>query len=70
MCFQKVENFENQIVCFVGFLKVTVMPKIAGSGSRSGSISLRHGSADPDPDSHQQNVMDSQHWFKGLSGAG
>jgi hypothetical protein len=28
---------------------------------RSGSISQRHGSADPDPDPHQ-NVMDPQHW--------
>jgi hypothetical protein len=27
----------------------------------SGSISQRHGSADPDPDPHQ-NVMDPQHW--------
>ncbi len=27
----------------------------------SGSISQRHGSADPDP---PQNVMDPQHWFK------
>jgi hypothetical protein len=34
------------------------MTKIAGSGS--GSISQRHGSADPDPDQHQ-NVMDPQH---------
>ncbi len=33
------------------------MTKIAGSGS----ISQRHGSADPDP---LQNVMDPQHWFK------
>ncbi len=32
------------------------MTKIAGSGS----ISQRHGSADPDP---HQNVMDPQHWF-------
>jgi hypothetical protein len=32
------------------------MTKIAGSGS----ISLRHGSADPDPDPHQ-HVMDQQH---------
>ena len=31
--------------------------KIAGSGS----ISQRHGSADPDPDP-PQNVMDPQHW--------
>ncbi len=35
------------------------MTKIAGSGS----ISQRHGSADPDPDPHQ-NVMDPQHWSK------
>jgi hypothetical protein len=34
------------------------MTKIAGSGSESGSISQRHGSADPD--SHQ-NVMDPEH---------
>jgi hypothetical protein len=32
------------------------MTKIAGSGS----ISQRHGSADPDPDPYQ-NVMDPQH---------
>jgi hypothetical protein len=35
------------------------MTKIAGSGS--GSISQRHGSADPDP---HQNVMDPQHWIR------
>jgi hypothetical protein len=35
------------------------MTKIAGSGSESGSISQRHGSADPDP---HQNVMDPQHY--------
>jgi hypothetical protein len=37
------------------------MLKIAGTGSasRSGSISQRHKSADPDPD---QNVMNPQHW--------
>ncbi len=29
-----------------------------GSGSKSGSVSKRHGSADPDP---HQNVMDPQH---------
>jgi hypothetical protein len=35
--------------------------KIAGSGS----ISQRHGSADPDPDPDpHQNVMDPQHWRK------
>jgi hypothetical protein len=38
------------------------MTQIAGSGSEpgSGSISQRHGSADPDP---PQNVMDPQHWM-------
>jgi hypothetical protein len=39
------------------------MTKIAGS--ESGSISQRHGSADPDPDSDPtQNVMDPQHCRK------
>ncbi len=38
------------------------MTKIAGSGSESGSISQRYGSADPDPDP-QKNVMDPQHWW-------
>jgi hypothetical protein len=38
------------------------MKKIAGSGSASGSISQRHGSADPDLDPDPpQNVMDPQH---------
>ncbi len=36
------------------------MTKTAGSGS--GSISQKHGSADPDP---YQNVMDPQHWYLG-----
>jgi hypothetical protein len=40
------------------------MTKIAGSGSESGSISQRHGSADPDPDPHQ-NVIDPEHWILG-----
>jgi hypothetical protein len=35
--------------------------KIAGSGSASGSISQKHGSADPDP---HQNVMDPEHCFR------
>jgi hypothetical protein len=35
------------------------MTKIGGSGSESGSIRQRHGSAVPDPDPHQ-NVMDPQ----------
>jgi hypothetical protein len=37
------------------------MTKLTGSGSAAGSISQWHGSADPDPDPHQ-NVMDPQHW--------
>jgi hypothetical protein len=36
------------------------MTKIAGPGSESGSISQKHGSADPDPDP-PQNVMDPEH---------
>ncbi len=36
------------------------MTKIRGSESGSGSISQRHGSADPDP---HKNVMDPQHWL-------
>jgi hypothetical protein len=45
--------------------------KIAGSesGSGSGSISQRHGSADPDLDPHQ-NVMGPQHWKKGVDTEG
>jgi hypothetical protein len=35
-------------------------------GSESGSISQRHGSADPDPDPHQ-NVMDPQHCLQAAS---
>ncbi len=34
------------------------------SGYRSGSISQRHGSADPDPDPHQ-NIMDPEHCLPG-----
>jgi hypothetical protein len=36
--------------------------KIAESESESGSISKRHGSADPD---RHQNVMDPEHCFNG-----
>jgi hypothetical protein len=39
--------------------------KIEGSGSASGSICQRHGSADQDQDPHKK-VMDPQHFFKGL----
>jgi hypothetical protein len=37
------------------------MTKTAGSGS--GSISQRHGSAEPDLTPHQ-NVMDREHWLE------
>jgi hypothetical protein len=42
------------------------MTKIAGSGSGSGSISQRHGSADPDLDPNQ-NFMDPKHFPKVIS---
>jgi hypothetical protein len=37
--------------------------KMAGSGFASGSISQRHGSADPGLDPHR-HVMDPQHWLE------
>jgi hypothetical protein len=45
--------------------------KLEGSGFASefgsGSISQRHGSADPDPDPDpHQNVMDPQHWLRNI----
>jgi hypothetical protein len=40
------------------------MTKIEGSGTRS--IKQRNGSADPDPDPHQ-NVMGPQHWYVGTT---
>ncbi len=43
------------LLVFFGILKVN--DEIAGSGS----ISQRQGSADSDPDPHQ-NVMDPEHW--------
>jgi hypothetical protein len=58
--------------CFkISFLLASCrsMTKIAGSGSESGSISKRHGSADSDPDPHQ-NVMDPEHWFIHCHGHG
>jgi hypothetical protein len=55
-CF--VPSFILKNFCKCTFKKS--MAKIAGS--ESGSISQRHGSADPDPYPHQ-NVMDPQHCF-------
>jgi hypothetical protein len=41
------------------------MTKIAGS--ESGSVSTRHGSADPDPDPvPPQNVINPQHWCEDI----
>ncbi len=48
--------FKNIIVLLASWRS---MMKIKGSGSES--INQRHGSADPDPNPHQ-NVMDPQHW--------
>ncbi len=51
-------------ICFL-LASWRLMTKIAGSGFASGSISQRHGSADPDPDPDpHQNVTDPQHCFK------
>jgi hypothetical protein len=49
----------------ISFLLASWRSKTKTEGSRSGSISQRHGSADPDPDP-PQNVMDPQHWWKGM----
>ncbi len=61
MYLQKVIIRKNFFLNFF-FGVFTVNDEKAGSGSVSefGSISQRHGSADPDP---HQNVMDPQHWF-------
>ncbi len=64
----KIVRKNVYIHCFVTsfwlFIFENEMTKIAGSGSESesgpGSISQRHGSADPDP---HQNVMDPQYCF-------
>jgi hypothetical protein len=50
------ENFKKKLF-FCWHLEGQWMMKIEGS------LSQRHGSADPDPDPHQ-NVMDPQHWWK------
>ena len=55
MYLQKVMSRKN---CLKKLVFCWSMTKIAGSGS----ISQRHGSADPDPDP-PQNVMDPQHCF-------
>jgi hypothetical protein len=41
--------------------KIVVILKVNDENSRTGSISQRHGSADPDP---RQKVMDPEHWCK------
>ncbi len=56
-----MEMYLQKVICGkkISFLLASwrSLMKIAGSGS----ISQRHGSADPDP-GPQQNVMDPQHW--------
>jgi hypothetical protein len=55
MYLQKV--ISRKSVLTISFFLASSIAKIAGSGS----ISQRHGSADPDPDP-PQNVMDPEHW--------
>ncbi len=58
MYLQKVISRNFFKLIFVGVLKVKDEKSMIRC-SESGSISQRHGSADPDP---HQNVMDPQHW--------
>jgi hypothetical protein len=62
MYLQKVRSRKTffKISFVVVVLKVNDENSRSGSESESGSISQRHGSADPDP---HQNVMDPEHWF-------
>jgi hypothetical protein len=61
MYLQKVLSRKTVLKILVFCCSLEVMTKIAGSGSASGSISQRHGSADPDP---HQNVIDPEHCHK------
>jgi hypothetical protein len=57
----KQKKLWRKIIFFADILKVNdenIRIRIQDPGSRSGSISQRHGSADPDPDS-PQNVMEA-----------
>jgi hypothetical protein len=54
-------NFFTKISFLLASLRL--MTKIEGFGS----INQRNGSADPDPDPHQ-NDMDPQHWYVGIVG--
>jgi hypothetical protein len=58
MYLQEVNSKKNFYISFL--LASWEGTKIAGSGSASGSIRQRHGSADLDPDP-PQNGMDPQH---------
>jgi hypothetical protein len=59
----KKKNVEKKIV-FSLLASLRSMTKLAGSGARSGCISKRHGSPDPDP---YQNVTDPQHCLSVLN---
>jgi hypothetical protein len=63
MYLKKVVRRKNCVkkLVFAGILKVNEENSRGGCGS--GSISQRHGSADPDPHP-PQNVMDPQHCMK------
>jgi hypothetical protein len=57
---------KNMKIIFFASLKLLKKGIGSGDGSRSGSISQKYGSGDPDPDRHQ-NVTDPQQTNAGLS---
>ncbi len=58
-------TFEKLIFRKTFGIVLNLLPTVVRCGkiadSESGSLSQRHGSADPDP---HQNVMDQEHWPK------
>jgi hypothetical protein len=60
-------SYEKKMEKKYFFASLKSVKKVVGSGVRSGSgsISQRHGSGDPDPDTHQ-NVTYPQHWYYGF----
>ncbi len=56
------KKFVKKIIFWLASWRSMMKIEGSASGFKSGSISQRHGSADPDPDPHQ-NVMDPQHWY-------
>ncbi len=57
--------YAEKLVFLISFLLASWRSMMKIEGSESGSISQRHGSADPEPDLNpHQSVMDPQHWLK------